>query len=77
MMAYERAESAQDNFGKFPYQLQPKTKTLVRKPERILIKLYRQNMSLSNMLKLRTTAQRHTRYFEQIYLRSILETHCS
>ena len=24
-MAYERSESAQDNFGKFIYQLQPKT----------------------------------------------------
>ena len=47
MMAYEISESAQDNFGKFPHQFQPKTKTLIRKLERILIKLYRQNVSLS------------------------------
>ena len=33
-----------DNFSKFIDQLQPKTKTLVRKFERILIKLYRQNV---------------------------------
>ena len=46
MMAYEVSESAQDNFGKFIYQLQPKTKTLVRKLERILIKSYKQNVSL-------------------------------
>ena len=45
-MAYERSESIWDNFGKFIYQLQPKTKTLVRKLERILIELYRQNASL-------------------------------
>ena len=46
MMAYEGSESTQDNFGKFIYQLQPKTKTLVWKLERIIIKLYRQNVSL-------------------------------
>ena len=46
-MAYERHESARNNFGKFIYQFQPKTKTLVRKLERILIKSYRQNVSLS------------------------------
>ena len=46
MMVYERSKSAQDNFGKFIYQFQPKTKTLIRKLERILIKLYRQNVSL-------------------------------
>ena len=43
---YMSSESARDNFGKFTYQLQPKTKTLVRKSERLLIKLYRQNLSL-------------------------------
>ena len=37
--------SAQDNFGKFIHQLQPETKTLIRELERILIKLYRQNVS--------------------------------
>ena len=31
MMAYERFESTQDNFDKFIYQFQPKTKTLVGK----------------------------------------------
>ena len=44
MMAYEGFESTRYNFGKFIYQLQPKTKTLVRKLERILIELYRQNV---------------------------------
>ena len=34
------------NFGKFIHQIQPETKTLIRKLERILIKLYRQNVSL-------------------------------
>ena len=33
------------HFGKF-IQFQPETKTLIRKLERILIKLYRQNVSL-------------------------------
>ena len=41
-MAYERFESAWDNFGKCIHQFQPETKTLIRKLERILIKLYRQ-----------------------------------
>ena len=36
MIAFERSESARDNFGK----------TLIRKLEGILIKLYRQNVSL-------------------------------
>ena len=36
-----KAQSARDNFGKFIYQFQPETKTLIRKLERILIKLYR------------------------------------
>ena len=44
IMADERLDSARDNFGKCIYQLQPKTKTLVGKLERILIKLYRQNI---------------------------------
>ena len=43
MMAYERFESAWENFGKF-IQFQPETKTLMRKLERILIKLYRQKL---------------------------------
>ena len=33
-------------FGKFIHQFQPETKTLIRKLERILIKSYRQNVSL-------------------------------
>ena len=45
-MAYEGSESAWDNFGKFIYQSQPETKTLIRKFEKILNKLYRQNFSL-------------------------------
>ena len=52
MMAYETPESTQDNFGKFIDRLQPKTKTLVRKLERILIKLYRQNLSLYDAKKI-------------------------
>ena len=46
MMAYERSERAWNNFGKFIHQFQPETKTLIKKLERILIKLYRQNVSL-------------------------------
>ena len=46
MMAYERSESSRDNLSKFIYQLPPKSKTLVMKLERILIKLYTQNVSL-------------------------------
>ena len=46
MMAYKMAESARDNFSKFIHQIQPETRTLIRKPERILIKLYWQNVSL-------------------------------
>ena len=47
MMAYEESESVRDNFGKFINQFQPETKTLIRKLERILNKLYKQNLSLS------------------------------
>ena len=45
VMVYEGSKSVLDNFSKFIYQLQPKTKTLAKKLERILIKLYRQNVS--------------------------------
>ena len=45
-MAYEKSESARNNFGKFIHQFQSETKTLIKKLERILIKLYRQNVSL-------------------------------
>ena len=37
-MAYEGYESTRDNFGKFNFQIQPKTKALVWKLERILKK---------------------------------------
>ena len=46
MMAYEGYESALDDFGKIINRFQPETKTLIRKLERILIKLYWQNLSL-------------------------------
>ena len=46
MMAYERSKSIWDNFGKFIHQFQLETKTLIRKLERILIKLYGQNVSI-------------------------------
>ena len=46
MMAYVGPENTRDNFDELIYQFQPKTKKLVRKFERILIKLYRQNVSL-------------------------------
>ena len=45
-MAYEGSKSARDNFGKFIYQFQPEIKTLIRKLERILNKLSKQNLSL-------------------------------
>ena len=64
MMAYERSESAWDNFGKFIYQFQPKTKTLVRKLEKIL-KLYRQNLSL---LFDHTHTETHTKTDTFIYI---------
>ena len=47
MVANEGSENALEKFGEFIYQFQPKIKTLVRKSERILIKLYRQHVSLS------------------------------
>ena len=37
MIAYEEFKSARNNFGKLIYQLQPKTKTLLRKLDSILI----------------------------------------
>ena len=46
MMAYERSESARDNFGKFIHELQLETETLIRKHESDLNKLYKQNVSL-------------------------------
>ena len=40
----KKKKSFWDNFGKFIQPFQPKTKTLIRKLERILIKLYRPNV---------------------------------
>ena len=75
MMAYERSESAWDNFGKFIHQFQPKTKTLIRKLERILVRLYRQNVSLlSNQTCLNkdcspiTHTYTHTHTYIYIYI---------
>ena len=65
MMAYERSESAQDNFGEFICQFQPKTKTPIRKLERIL-KLYRQNVSL---LFNQTYTHTHTHTHTYIYIK--------
>ena len=45
-MAPEESEIVRDNFDKFIHQFQPETETLIIKLERILIKLYRQNVSL-------------------------------
>ena len=41
-----RLKSTQDNFGKFIHQFRPDIKTLIRKLEGILIKLYGQDESL-------------------------------
>ena len=76
MMAYERSESALDKFGKFIYQLQPKTKTLVRKLEKIQIKLYRQNVFLlfnqkclnEGLLPNYTHTHTHTHTYIYIYI---------
>ena len=62
------------------YLLQPKTKTFVRKLERILIKLYRQNVSLllnqtcldevllPNYASTHTNTLTHTRTYIHIYI---------
>ena len=39
-MAYERSKTIHDNFGEPIYQFQPKTKTLIRKHGKILIKTH-------------------------------------
>ena len=76
LMANEGSESAQDNFGKFIHQFQPETKTLIRKLERILIKLYRQNGSLlfnetclnERLLPNHTHTHTHTHIYIYIYM---------
>ena len=57
------------NFGKFIYQFLSKTKTLIRKLERILIKLYRQNVFL---LFIQTATLLHT----HTYIYSHPQTDC-
>ena len=42
----KRTKSTWDNFGKFIHQFQPESKTLIKKLEKILIKLYKPNVSL-------------------------------
>ena len=80
MMAYEKSKRVRDNFGEFIYQFQPKTKTLIRKLEMILIKLYRQNVSflfhqtclnerpLSNYAHTHTRARVHTHTHTHTYI---------
>ena len=65
MMAYEGSETSRDNFVKFIYQFQPETKTLIWKLERILNKLYRQNLSL---LFNETHTHTHTHTYIYIYI---------
>ena len=47
MMAYDGSKSAWNNFRKSVYQFQPEIKTLMRKLERILNKLYRKTIVFS------------------------------
>ena len=74
MMEYERSESACDNFDKFIHQFQPETKTLIRKLERILIKLGRQNVFLLfnktclNKRLLHNYTHTHTHTHTHIYI---------
>ena len=77
MIAYELSKNAQDNFEKFINQFQPETKTHI---ERILNKLYRQNLSLSfketcsyerllpNYAHTRTHTHAHTHTHTHIYI---------
>ena len=81
-MAYERSKRACDNFGKFIYQFRPKTNILIRKLERILIKLYRQNVSLlynqiclnERLLPNWAHTQTHTHTYIYIYDIAFLES---
>ena len=62
-------KSALDNFGKFINQFQPETKTLIRKLERILIKSYKQNVSLLfNQTRARTHTHTHTHTYISTYI---------
>ena len=73
MMAYGRSKSTRNIFGKFIHQFQPETKTLIWKLERILIKSYRQNVSLlfnQTCLyeKLLPNTHTHTHIYIYIYI---------
>ena len=64
-----------DNFRKFIHQFHPETKTLIRKLEKILIKLYPQNVFLSfnqtysneRLLPNYTHTHTHTHIYIYIY----------
>ena len=76
IMAYEKSESARDNFGKFIPQFQAEIKILIRKLERILMKLYIQNGSLlfnqtclnERLLPNYTHTHTHTHTYIYIYI---------
>ena len=59
-----------DNFGKFIYKFYPKAKTLIMKLKRILIKLYKENVSL-------LFNKTHTHTFIYIYIYDWLIWHRS
>ena len=69
-------ESGRDNFGKFIYQFPPETKTFIRKLDRILDRLYRQNLSLifnepclkERLLRNYTHTHTHTHIYIYIYI---------
>ena len=75
MMAYERFESAQDNFGKFVHHFQPETKKL----EKILIKLYKQNLLFNQtwinerLLPTYKLSHTHTHIYIYIYIYIYIE----
>ena len=68
--------SAFGHFGKFIRQFQPETKTLIRKLEKILMKLYRKNVSLlfnqiclnERQLPNYTHTHTHTHIYIYIYI---------
>ena len=74
-MTDEGSESAWDNFGKFIYQFQPETRTLIKK-NWIVNKLYRENVYLlfiETCLNQRlpsdyTRTHTHTRTYTHIYI---------
>ena len=79
MIAYGRPGSARDNFGIFIHQFQSETKTLIRKLERIIIKLYKENVSLlfnqtclnERLMPNHTHTHTHTYIYIYIYIKEI------